>query len=96
MGLPPQTTLEFAMWRDREPVISILLGTDAVVIAALTAANAVGVLSLDGSQLASISAAVVAITSFAAAIVRALVVSPATNHQQVLDALYSPIPESDV
>ncbi len=86
------------MWRDREPVISILLGVDAVVIAALTAANAVGVLTLDGSQLAAISATIVAITSFAAAIVRALVVSPATNHQQVLDALFSPVPDdgSDV
>jgi hypothetical protein len=53
---------------------------------------------LDGSQLAAISAAIVAITSFAAAIVRALVVSPATNHQQVLDALYSLVPDdgSDV
>jgi hypothetical protein len=33
MVLPPQKTLEFAMWRRREPVISVLAGTDAIVTA---------------------------------------------------------------
>jgi hypothetical protein len=95
MVLPPQKTLEFAMWRRREPVISVLAGTDVVLIALLTAANAVGVTGLDGPQLAAVTAAIVTATAFVAALLRALVVSPHTHELEVTDALFSPVPGNE-
>jgi hypothetical protein len=80
------------MWRRREPVISVLAGTDVVLIAVLSAANATGVVSLDGPQLASVSGAIVAVTGFVATLLRAMVVSPETHEFEVLEALLSPPP----
>ena len=80
------------MWR-KEPVLIALAGLDAVVVAVLTALMSVGVLDIDGSQLAAISAAVLAVTTFVGAILRGNVVSPATYENDVIDALYTPIPE---
>lgn len=81
------------MWR-KEPVLIALAGLDAVVVAVLTALMSVGVLDIDGSQLAAISAAVLAVTTFVGAILRGNVVSPETHQLEVIDALYSPIPEA--
>jgi hypothetical protein len=83
------------MWRRREPVISVLAGTDVVLIALLTAANAVGVTGLDGPQLASVSGAIVVTTAFVGALLRALVVSPHTHELEVTDALFSPVPGNE-
>jgi len=98
MVLPPQKTLEFAMWRamkTREPIVTVISGVDVVLIALLTAANAVGVVSLDGPQLAAVTAAIVTATAFVAALLRALVVSPHTHELEVTDALFSPVPRSE-
>ena len=86
------------MWRamkTREPIVSVLAGTDVVLIALLTAANAVGVVSLDGPQLAAVTAAIVTATAFVGALLRALVVSPHTHELEVTDALFSPVPRSE-
>ena len=79
------------MWR-REPVLIALAGLDAVVVAVLTALMTLGVLDIDGTQLAAVSAAVVAVTGFVGAILRAGVVSPETHELDVIDALYTPVP----
>jgi hypothetical protein len=77
------------MWR-REPVLIALSGLDGVVVALLTTAMALGVIDIDGTQLAAISAAVVAVTGFIGAILRAGVVSPDTYEHDVLEALWTP------
>jgi hydroxyethylthiazole kinase-like sugar kinase family protein len=82
------------MWR-KEPVLIALGGLDAAVVAVLSALMALDVIGIDGQQLAAISAAVVAVTSLAAAVLRANVVSPESWQEDVVDALYSPIPESE-
>lgn len=79
------------MWR-KEPVLIALAGLDAVVVAVLTALMSVGVLDIDGSQLAAIAAAVLAVTTFVGAILRGNVVSPATYENDVLSALETPPP----
>jgi hypothetical protein len=81
------------MWR-REPILIGLAGADAAVLAVLVALNALSVTSLSGSQLAAISAAVVAVTSLLGAILRAAVVSPATHDVEVDRALHAPAPIS--
>lgn len=74
------------MWR-REPVLIGLAGADAVLLAILGALKALDVLSITGEQMAAVSAAVLAVTTLAAAIIRASVYSPAT-----VDAAASPDP----
>lgn len=66
------------MWR-REPVLIGLAGADAAVVGVLSALMALDVLSITGEQLAAVSAAVVAVTTLAAAVIRASVYSPATH-----------------
>jgi hypothetical protein len=78
----------------REPVAVLLAGADAVVLSVLVALNALSVTSLSGSQLAAISAAVLAVTSLLGAILRAAVVSPATHDVEVDRALHAPAPIS--
>jgi hypothetical protein len=78
------------MWRRKEPVLIALSGLDAAIVAVLTCAMALGVLDIDGTQLAAISAAVVAVTGFVGAILRAGVVSPDTYEHDVLEALWTP------
>lgn len=85
------TNLEFAMWR-KEPVLVALAGADLVVVAILTALMSVGVVKIDGSQLAAISAAVVAVTSVVAAVVRAQVMPVDTAASREIDALFTPVP----
>jgi len=80
------------MWR-REPVAVALAGLDAAVLATLVMLNALGVLDISGEQLAAISAAVVAVTSFFGAILRANVVSPDTYETDVVEALMTPVPD---
>ena len=82
------------MWR-KEPVLIALAGLDAVVVAVLTALMSLGVIDLDGSQLAAIAAAVLAVTTFIGAILRGAVVSPETHELAVIDALFTPIPGDD-
>ncbi len=81
------------MWRKEPVVISLLAGLDPIVIALLVALKSLGVIDLDGGQLAAISAAIVAITGVVAGILRGNVVSPETHQLEVIDALYSPVPE---
>jgi hypothetical protein len=85
------TILEFAMWR-REPVLIALAGADLVVVAVLTALMSVGAVSIDGTQLAAISAAVVAVTSLVAAVIRAQVTPVDTAASREIDALFTPVP----
>jgi hypothetical protein len=85
------TILESAMWR-REPVLIALAGADLVVVAVLTALMSVGAVSIDGTQLAAISAAVVAVTSLVAAVIRAQVVPVDTAASREIDALFTPVP----
>jgi hypothetical protein len=85
------TILEFAMWR-KEPVLIALAGADLVVVAVLTALMSVGVVSIDGSQLAAISAAVVAVTSLVAAVVRAQVTPVDVAASREIDALFTAVP----
>ena len=82
------------MWR-KEPVLIALGGLDAAVVAVLSALMALDVIGITGEQLAAVSAAVVAVTSLVAAVLRNQVVSPETYQMDVVDALYSPIPESE-
>lgn len=77
----------------REPVAVIVSAADAAVIGVLTALVALDVISLSGEQLAAISAAVVAVTTLVAAVLRRNVVSPETYELDVVEALYSPIPD---
>jgi hypothetical protein len=79
------------MWR-REPVLIALAGADLVVVAVLTALMSVGAVSIDGTQLAAISAAVVAITSVVAAVIRAQVVPVDTAASREIDALFTAVP----
>ena len=79
------------MWR-KEPVLIALAGLDAAVVAVLTALMSVGAIGIDGSQLAAISAAVLAVTSLVGAILRGNVVSPDTYQTDVVEALYTPVP----
>jgi bifunctional ADP-heptose synthase (sugar kinase/adenylyltransferase) len=79
------------MWR-KEPVIVLLTGADAAVIAVLTALMALGVMRIDGATLASISAAIVACTTLAAAVIRAHVVPVDTAAAREIDALFTPVP----
>lgn len=76
----------------KEPVLAVLGGMDAVVIAALSALVALGVLDLSGEQLAAISGAVVAVTGVAAAVLRGVVWSPESHAEEVLDALFADPP----
>jgi len=85
------TILESAMWR-REPVLIALAGADLVVVAVLTALMTLGVVQIDGSQLAAISAAVVAVTSLVAAVIRAQVTPVDTAASREIDALFTPVP----
>jgi hypothetical protein len=77
------------MWR-REPVLIALSGLDGVVVALLTAGMTLDLIDIDGAQLAAISGAVVAVTGFVAAILRANVVSPDTYEFDVAEAIWSP------
>jgi hypothetical protein len=83
------------MWR-KEPVLIALSGLDGVVVALLTAAMTLGLLDIDGTQLAAISAAVVAVTGFVAAILRGHVVSPDTYENDVLEAMWTPVGVDDL
>ncbi len=85
------TNLEFAMWR-KEPVLIALAGADLVVVAILTALMTLDVVSIDGTQLAAISAAVVAVTSVVAAVVRAQVVPVDVAASREIEALFTPVP----
>lgn len=80
------------MWR-KEPVLIALGGLDAAVVAVLSALMALDVIGITGEQLAAISAAVVAVTSLVAAVLRNQVVSPTTYENDVADALFTPVPE---
>jgi len=81
------------MWR-KEPVLIALGGLDAAVVAVLSALMALDVIGITGEQLAAVSAAVVAVTSLVAAVLRNNVVSPETFQMDVVDALYSEPPAS--
>lgn len=83
------------MWR-REPVLVALAGLNAVVVAVLTALMTLGVVDISGEQLAAVSAAVVAVSTFVGAILRANVVSPDTYETDVVEALYTPVPNDDL
>ena len=76
----------------KDPVLAVLGGMDAMVIAALTAFVALGVVDLSGEQLAAISGAIVAVTGVAAAVLRGVVWSPESHAEEVLDALFSEPP----
>jgi hypothetical protein len=77
----------------REPVAVIVSAADAAVIGVLTALVALDVISLSGEQLASISAAIIAVSGFVGVLLRRNVVSPETYELDVVEALYSPIPD---
>ena len=79
------------MWR-KEPVLIALAGADLVVVAILTALMTLNVVSIDGTQLAAISAAVVAVTSLVAAVIRPQVVPVDTAASREIDALFTPVP----
>ena len=79
------------MWR-KEPVLIALAGADLVVVAILTALMSVGAVSIDGTQLAAISAAVVAVSSLLAGIIRAQVTPVDTAASREIEALFTPVP----
>jgi len=76
----------------KEPVFTVLASVDVVVVAVLSMLSAFGVVDLSGEQLAAISAAVVAVSGFAAGVLRQIVVAPDTHEREVLDAWVSPGP----
>lgn len=79
------------MWR-KEPVIVLLTGADAAVIAVLTCLSTLGLIQIDGTQLAAISAAIIAVTSLLAAVIRAQVTPVDTAASREIDALFTPVP----
>lgn len=73
-----------------EPVLALLNGIAAVVNVALVALVATGGIDWDPGQITAVVAAVQAGANLIAVVVRANVVSPATNARQVAVALAMP------
>lgn len=82
------------MWR-KEPVLIALAGLDGAVVGILSALMALDVLSISAEQLAAVAAAVVAVTSLVGAVLRGHVVSPDTYQVDVVEALWTPVPDAD-
>lgn len=76
----------------KNPVLVILNGLAAALSLVLVATNVTGVTHLDTGQTTAVVAAVAAVCNLVALAIRASVVSPATNAEQVAVALATPVP----
>lgn len=76
----------------REPVAVALAGLDAVVAAALVAANALGWLALTDGQIAAVVGFVVAVSDLFGAVARSRVVPLDVHADAVIDALFADPP----
>jgi len=74
----------------KNPVLVILNGLAAALSLVLVATNVTGVTHLDAAQTTAVVAAVAAVCNLVALAIRASVVSPATNAEQVAVALATP------
>ena len=76
----------------RIDIYLVLLGVNAASISLIIALSAAFGGGVDGTQLASISTAIVAVTSLAAAVIRAQVTPVDTAAAREIDALFTPVP----